>query len=165
MEIKRYILQPSKTIEDGYVVTDTQSGLVVTFVRYRFNETQQATLLHDSKFTDPRAIARLCSELADWLVETHPELIFADSSVYTDAEPLVTRELISEYIRESRLRQGLSIEECAEVCGLSKNHIWRIEQGKYGYTIDTLLTVLHALGHDLQIVDRFYEIEDENEGL
>ena len=44
--------------------------------------------------------------------------------------------------------------ELAEITGTQIGHIGRIEEGKYAIRIETLVTILNALGYKLEIVPR-----------
>lgn len=58
---------------------------------------------------------------------------------------------IGKRIKDMRLSKALSIRELAALAGLSKNHIVRIEEGRYNYTVDTLTSVANALGISIEI--------------
>lgn len=52
---------------------------------------------------------------------------------------------LGKAIREVRLKRNLSQQLLASMVGTSKAHVWRIENGKVGTTIDCLLRVSEAL--------------------
>lgn len=52
---------------------------------------------------------------------------------------------IGRVIREERHRQCLSIRKLAELSGMSKNNVERIECGLYNYTIDNLNSIISVL--------------------
>lgn len=56
------------------------------------------------------------------------------------------KKRLGEVIFNKRMDKGMSIRDLADKCGMSKNNIVRIEEGKYNYTIDTLGTIAGALG-------------------
>ena len=58
-KMNRYLLQPSSTHPNGWVLTDTKNGIVLTFEDGRFNETQKVT------------IARIMAEMGDWAARYH----------------------------------------------------------------------------------------------
>ena len=59
MSKERFVLQPSKEMQDGWVATDTENGIVLRFENHKFNDTVRCTpLLADGR--EPTAI-----ELAD----------------------------------------------------------------------------------------------------
>lgn len=72
--------------------------------------------------------------LAPWVADMEEDLAYQ------------RRREIGVKIAEARRVQGLTVRELADRCGMSKNHISRIETGKYNYTIDTLLEVTGELG-------------------
>lgn len=59
---------------------------------------------------------------------------------------------IGAAIKEARSAQSISIRELAQLTGMSKNNIVRIEAGLYNYTIDNLVEILSALKMDLDII-------------
>ena len=59
---------------------------------------------------------------------------------------------IGAAIKEARSDQNISIRELAQLTGMSKNNIVRIEAGLYNYTIDNLVEILSALKMDLDII-------------
>lgn len=71
----RFILQPSRNIPDGWVATDKDNGVVVTFKTHRFNETKKITFLSDAPI-DHLVRARLMREIGDWLCDNHKDKVF-----------------------------------------------------------------------------------------
>lgn len=61
----------------------------------------------------------------------------------------VNRTRIGFLIAEARKRQGFSVRELAERCGVSYQNITKIENGKYNVSIDILGKICSAL--DLRI--------------
>lgn len=142
MNSKRYILQQSSQSENDMVLTDTELGIVVTFKRYKFNETQKFTLLEDVRHSTTE-LASVARSMTDWLVANHPEVVMRN-----------IRKYIGDQIRDIRKSQGLTTRQLAEKCGLSHSHISRIESGRYSVTIDTLAVIADALGMEIKIVDK-----------
>jgi len=124
------------------VLTDTELGIVVTFERYKFNETQEFTTLEDMTISATE-LASAAKSMTDWLVENHPEVIERN-----------IRKYIGEQIRNARKAQGMTTRQLAEKCGLSHSHISRIESGRYAVTIDTLAIIGNALGMEVRFVDK-----------
>jgi len=60
---------------------------------------------------------------------------------------------ILHYRKEQRLTQ----EQLAEMCGLSRNHIQRIETGAAGCSVDTLIEIAAVLNVDLYKLFLFKE--------
>lgn len=71
----RFLLQRSQKMKHGWVCTDRENGLVVTFREHRFNETRKATFL-DGYPGDYLVTARVLREMGDWLTENHKEIVF-----------------------------------------------------------------------------------------
>lgn len=49
-------------------------------------------------------------------------------------------------------RRGMTQTELAELTGLQRSHIVRLEQGRYGATIDVLAAIAEALGTRIDFV-------------
>nr|DAE52820.1 MAG TPA: hypothetical protein [Caudoviricetes sp.] len=77
MSKERFVLQPSKEMQDGWVATDTENGIVLRFENHRFNDTVRCTpLLADGREPTAIELATAIRELADWLRESHYDKIF-----------------------------------------------------------------------------------------
>ena len=59
------------------------------------------------------------------------------------------RMRVGAEVADARKRQGLSVRELAERCGVSYQNITKIENGKYNVSIDILGKICSAL--DLRI--------------
>lgn len=70
-----YIIQKSGTLPNGWVLTDKENGIVVTFEDGKFNETQKVTPLEDTSHT-PKELARIMQELGEWVVRHHGSKCF-----------------------------------------------------------------------------------------
>lgn len=57
----------------GWVLTDTEHGIVVTFEEGRFNNTQKVTVLEDVSKPSPIEFARIMGEMADWAIKHHSD--------------------------------------------------------------------------------------------
>lgn len=57
----------------GWVLTDTEHGVVVTFEEGRFNDTQKVTVLEDVSKPSPIEFARIMGEMADWAIKYHSD--------------------------------------------------------------------------------------------
>lgn len=71
----RFILQRSKQQKHGWVCTDVDYNVVVTFQEHRFNETRKVTFLEDEP-TDYLVRARIMREMGEWLNENHKGKLF-----------------------------------------------------------------------------------------
>ena len=69
----RFLLQGSAD-RKGWVVTDLDYGVVVTFRNHRFDTTKKITFL-DDKPADHLVVARILREMGDWLGENHKDKI------------------------------------------------------------------------------------------
>lgn len=59
--MSKYIMQKSSTLPNGWVLTDKENGIVVTFEDGKFNDTQKVTPLEDVKHI-PEELARIMRE-------------------------------------------------------------------------------------------------------
>lgn len=73
--MSKYIIQKSSTLPNGWVLTDKENGIVVTFDDGEFNETQKVTPLEDVSHT-PQELARIMQELGEWVVRHHGSKCF-----------------------------------------------------------------------------------------
>ena len=55
------------------------------------------------------------------------------------------------YYRKAR---SMTQTELAERTGLQRSHIVRLEQGKYGATIDVLSAIADALGYQIDFIEK-----------
>lgn len=61
--MNKYIIQPSNTQPNGWVLTDTEYGIVIVFEDGKFNETQKPTMLENMPELSPNELARIIGEL------------------------------------------------------------------------------------------------------
>ena len=61
---------------------------------------------------------------------------------------------MGERIAALRKSLGMTQTELAERTGLQRSHIVRLEQGKYGATIDVLSAIADALGYQIDFIDK-----------
>lgn len=74
----KYILQQSSTQPNGWVLTDTHHGVVITFIEGNFNDTQKVTML-DNKPADTYSVDELTGilrEMGDWISRHHGSVCF-----------------------------------------------------------------------------------------
>lgn len=64
------------------------------------------------------------------------------------------RRRIGSDIAERRKQLGKTQADIADVTGLQRNHISRIEQGRYSVGFDTLQIIADALDADIRVVPR-----------
>lgn len=143
----RFIIQASQTQPDGWVCTDRENGIVCQFENQKFNETQKCTFLEDG-VTTAQALATALREMADWLRFNH----------YDKVMPKLTKEgqrvRIGSEIAELRRANGKTQADLSEVTEIQRNHISRIESGKYSVGFDTLQAIADALDADIKLVPR-----------
>lgn len=73
--MERFILRPSTTQENWWVLADTENQIVVRFENKRFNQTQQVTMLEDVETPNPLVIARMMREIGDYLALNHRDKV------------------------------------------------------------------------------------------
>ena len=64
------------------------------------------------------------------------------------------RQRIGIDIATLRTQKGMTQQQVADNAGLQRNHISRIEQGRYSVGFDTLQAIADALDADIRIVPR-----------
>lgn len=62
------------------------------------------------------------------------------------------RKRIGQRIAEIRKAQGITQQELADRTGIQRNHISRIEQGRYSVGFDTLQLIAEAMGGNIEII-------------
>lgn len=142
----RYLLQKSDTRPYGWVLTDTELGIVQQFDEGNYNDSQKTTILDDS-LTDAQTIAEALRKMSDWLRDNHYEIIFTSPQRIKAA----ARISIGEKIRELREQRGYSLRYLAKITGFSYDNISRIEHGRYNVTVDNLALLADALGAKLSL--------------
>jgi len=63
------------------------------------------------------------------------------------------RERIGQRIADLRKEKGMTQQGLADIVGMQRNHISRIEAGKYSVGFDTLQAIAEALGMTVDIID------------
>jgi transcriptional regulator with XRE-family HTH domain len=66
----------------------------------------------------------------------------------------IKREETGNRIREIRERRGLSQEQLAEIMGINRSTLSKIETGKFAITIDYLYRLAWHLDFDVAITDK-----------
>ena len=62
------------------------------------------------------------------------------------------RQRIGQRIAEIRKAQGITQQDIADRTGIQRNHISRIEQGRYSVGFDTLQLIAEAMGGNVEII-------------
>ena len=63
------------------------------------------------------------------------------------------RKLIGQRIAEIRRQKGMSLTDIAEITGLRRSTVWRVETGKFSSTIDVLCKIADALGYTIDVIE------------
>lgn len=72
----RFKLEKSQLKADGWVLTDTENMIVLTFEEHRFNDTQKVTILNDIEAPDVMELARIMGEMGDYMQKHHSDICF-----------------------------------------------------------------------------------------
>ena len=64
------------------------------------------------------------------------------------------RQRIGTDIAELRKQRGMTQQQVADIAQMQRNHISRIEAGRYSVGFDTLQTIAEVLDADIRIVPR-----------
>lgn len=64
------------------------------------------------------------------------------------------RQRIGTDLSELRKQRGMTQQHVADIAQMQRNHISRIEAGRYSVGFDTLQTIAEALDADIRIVPR-----------
>ncbi|WP_301048928.1 MULTISPECIES: helix-turn-helix domain-containing protein [Muribaculaceae] len=139
--MERYTLEKSAERPLWWVLTDTEGGLVCCFEEGRFNDTQEFTFVEGVRI-DPLQVARLVNEMAQWVRDTHYEILMTSPTAIKDK----ARQSVGEQLRKARESKGWTVRYVERLTGIANNHISRIEQGKYNVTLDTVAVLADALG-------------------
>lgn len=62
------------------------------------------------------------------------------------------RQRIGQRIADLRKAKGMTQQGLADIVGMQRNHISRIEAGKYSVGFDTLQAIAEALGGTIDII-------------
>ena len=64
------------------------------------------------------------------------------------------RQRIGTDLAELRKQRGMTQQQVADIAQMQRNHISRIEAGRYSVGFDTLQTIAEALDADIRLVSR-----------
>lgn len=67
-------------------------------------------------------------------------------------ETINDRIRIGQRITGIRKEQGMTQAQLAEMCAMHQSNIARIENGRYGITVDVLARIAQALGKEIDLV-------------
>lgn len=84
--MNKYILQKSSTRPNGWVLTDRENGIIITFDEGLFNESQKVTFLEDVENPCATEIARIVREMGEWVARHHGAICFKETFVFEFSE-------------------------------------------------------------------------------
>ena len=64
------------------------------------------------------------------------------------------RQRIGNDIAALRKKKGMTQQQVADMAGIKRPHVARVEKGKYNFGFDTLQTIAETLDADIRIVPR-----------
>ena len=64
------------------------------------------------------------------------------------------RQRIGTDLAALRKQRGMTQQQVADIAQMQRNHISRIEAGKYAVTLETVQAIAEAFGMDVDIVDK-----------
>lgn len=154
--------QISTTDTGRWCCIDLTDGITCTWEDGKFVESQKFSFNGDS---NPLNVASLLREMGDWLMANHREKLTKGEIIDVEAETFQSveaniRDEVGSMIQKMRIAKGYTQSDLGKMCGLSKNHICRIEAGRYNVTIDTLGRILWALDAG---IDFYFEEEDDDD--
>ncbi|MBB71184.1 MAG: transcriptional regulator [Legionellales bacterium] len=80
-----------------------------------------------------------------------------------DLTQTLTPELLGQAVRARRTQSNLRLEDTALLCGVAKQTLADIENGKPTTQLDNILKICHGLGIKLQILP-WLEPGDDSDG-
>ena len=80
--MNKYVIQKSNTQPNGWVLTDTEEGIVVRFEDGKYNETQKVTIIDDKPNPSAAKLARVMREIGEWAVKYHSSKCFSQPYGY-----------------------------------------------------------------------------------
>ena len=146
--MSRYLLQKSDEDPLLWALVDTEEQIVCQFKEGDFNGSQRFTTLNDDCDYDFAKLPSIVRAMADWLRETHYEIMFSSPTMIARE----ARKNIGRQIKAAREAKGYTTRYLAKLTGLDQGHIVRIEAGRYGLTVDTLARLCDALGLKIELV-------------
>lgn len=78
----KYVIQKSSTLPNGWVLTDTEEGIVVRFEDGKYNETQKITIIDDKPNPSASELARVLRKMGEWAVKYHSSKCFSQPYGY-----------------------------------------------------------------------------------
>lgn len=83
-------------------------------------------------------------------LENEFEAAYMDSYIVKDD----VNKNIGQRIQVLRKEAGMTQQQLADKCGILRPNIARIENGRYGMTVDVLARIAQALGCELAIIEK-----------
>jgi DNA-binding XRE family transcriptional regulator len=145
----RFKLEPSKEKPLFWLCTDTETLITCLFEQEKFNETQDFRLPDENKsIINASKLSKYIREMREWLREYHYEKIVDDVCV--------ARMQLGKEIKNMRERKGVTQDRLANLVGIDRASISRIEQGRHSTGIDLIYRIAKSLGckfslHDVDV--------------
>ncbi len=142
--MEKYIVQKSETTAGGWVCTDTEHGVVMSWTEGDFSQSQRITFLEDVPRATALNVATILREMGDYLAEYH-----RDKVGNKNARP-AWRGVI-DAVKKIRKDRGLTQQDVATALGCSKQNYQRFEAGKECPSLRMLAEVCDVLGLTLHV--------------
>ena len=157
-EIAAYLVNDDVTVgyyeslEDRYTVTLGGIKIEVESL-WEARETVKPMLIDLAEEINFAGILTIHNQAGELIDETEVELWDDEEPTADEAafQKVYRRYEIGKTIREARQQACLSIRELAAKAGVSKNNIQRIEDGRYGVTVDILAQIANVLNLKLTL--------------
>lgn len=114
--MKKYIIQPCQENPSGWILTDTENGVCISFEDGRLNDTQRVTVLDDMPKPSADELSRIMRGMGDWVVKYHGSKAFSQPYGFEYSEDGSTLYLY----RRKRPKW------CMEIESLDKGYLTRI---------------------------------------
>lgn len=145
--LKRFALTETPHRPGMWTVTDTYSGVCITFAEHVFRDTQEIALPNGGQGLTAEELAELPGILRDittWMMRFNYDLCAPNISD--------EREAMGRRILQLRKEAGWTGAELSRRSGVTEPNINRIEKGKYSFNFDTLVKLAQAFGMKVDFV-------------
>ena len=141
-----------ESLDDRYTVS-LGDVAVTTDSLWEARETVKPKLIDLAEDVNFAGILTIHNQTGELIDETEVEL-WDDEEPAADVaafQKTYRRREIGEMVRNARIHAGLSIRELAAKADISKSNLQRIEDGRYGVTVDTLAAIAGVLNMKLEL--------------
>ncbi len=144
---KRFALTETPSRPGMWTVTDTETGIGVTFAEHAFRDTHEITLPNGGQGMTADDLAEIpvaLRDITDWMMRFNYDLCAPNIQGERDA--------MGRRIFQLRKDAGWTGAELSRQAGVTEANINRIEKGKYSFSFDTLVKLAQAFGMKVDFV-------------